>query len=311
MLSKDFKFESGGSSIHVYNWAPEEKDDAKGIVKISHGMAEHAGRYREFAEELVHSNYIVYANDHRGHGKTAGSKDNLGHFADENGWNLVVQDMHNLTNRIKEENPNLPVFLFGHSMGSFLSRDFISRYGREIDGVILSGTSGDLGSLADILTIIAKIQSLFKGRGSKSRFLNNLIFGQYNEPFSPNRTDFDWLSRDQSEVDKYIEDPYCGQVASAGFFMDLFEGLQKIHQKENVDGIPKELPILLISGGRDPVGDFKEGPLEVYELYDEAGIEDLSYEFYEGARHELLHETNRDEVIEDIIEWLNNHISQK
>ncbi len=311
MRSEEFRLESNEASVFVYNWLPEVNEEVKGLVQISHGMAEHAGRYRKFANELTDSNYVVYANDHRGHGKTAGSADKLGHFADEGGWDLVVQDMHNLTDLMKEEHPDIPIFLFGHSMGSFLARDFISRYGEEIDGTILSGTSGDPGPLADILIMIAKIQSLFKGRKSKSTFLNNLVFGQYNESFSPNRTDFDWLSRDQTEVDKYIEDSYCGREPSAGFFIDLFEGLKKIHREENIEKIPKELPILLISGERDPVGGFKEGVLEVYELYDEAGIKDISRKFYGGARHELLHETNTDQVIEDVIEWMDDRVSQK
>ncbi len=232
----------------------------------------------------------------------------MGHLADENGWDLVVKDMHNLTKLIKEEHPNTPVFLFGHSMGSLLSRDFISKFGNEISGTILSGTSSHPGPIAKFFIIIAKIQSFFAEKESDCPFLNNLLFSNYNSQFEPNRTDFDWLSRDQSEVDKYIEDPYCGQIASAGFFIDLFKGLEEIHREKIIDKVPKGLPILLVSGGRDPVGKSKTGVMEVYNLYEEAGIDHLSYKFYEDARHELLHETNREKVFKDIIDWIDSHL---
>ncbi len=307
MKSESFRLESNGKPIFVYKWSPEDVSEAKGAVQIAHGMAEHGGRYEEFAERLVDLNYVVYANDHRGHGKTAGDIDNLGHFADENGWKLVVEDMQNLTDRIKENHPELPIFLFGHSMGSLLSRDFISKYGDELKGVILSGTSGDPGPLSSIMITIAKIKSFFGAKDSECTFLNNLIFGQYNNNFNPTRTDFDWLTRDDSEVDRYMEDPYCGNPASAQFFIDLFTGLEKVNRMENVEKVPKDLPILLISGSKDPVGDFEDGVREAHDLFKEAGVKDLSYKFYEGARHELLNETNKDEVIQDVIEWLENH----
>ena len=307
MKSESFRLESNDKPIFVYKWSSEDVSEAEGVVQIAHGMAEHGERYEEFAERLVDSNYVVYANDHRGHGKTAGDIEKLGHFADENGWDLVVEDMHNLTDRIKENHPELPIFLFGHSMGSLLSRDFISRYGDELRGVILSGTSGPPGPLSSIMITIAKIKSFFGAKDSECIFLNNLIFGQYNDNFGPTRTDFDWLTRDDSEVDRYIEDPYCGNPASAQFFIDLFTGLKKVNRMENVEKVPEDLPILFISGSEDPVGDFEDGVLEAHNLFKEAGVKDLSYKLYEGARHELLNETNRDEVIKDTIGWLEEY----
>lgn len=308
MKSEEFNLKSDGTETHCYKWVPEEKAEPKAVVQISHGMVEHTGRYESFAKKLVNSKYAVFGNDHRGHGKTADSEEDLGHLADENGWELAVEDMHRLTNRIKEDFPNIPTFLFGHSMGSFLTRDYIWKYGEDIDGVILSGTGGDPGPIAKIGLFISKIQIIFSGKKWRSDFLNNLIFDDYNSNFEPNRTDFDWLSREESEVDKYIEDSFCGFVPTAKFFQDLFGGLEKIHKQENIEKTPADLPIYLISGEKDPVGGFKEGVKEVYDLYDKVGIKDLNYRFYQGARHELLHETNKREVIEDIIDWLDKHL---
>jgi len=307
MKSENFRLKSNGKPIFAYKWSPEDLTEAEGVVQISHGMAEHGERYEEFAEHLVDSNYIVYANDHRGHGKTAEDVNGLGHFADENGWSLVVDDMHNLTNKIIEDHPELPIFLFGHSMGSLLSRDFISKYENELEGTILSGTSGDPGAMSNILITIAKIKSFFGSKDSECKFLNNLIFGQYNDNFKPTRTDFDWLTRDESEVNQYIEDPYCGNPGSAQFFIDLFTGLKRVSRMENAKRIPKDLPILLISGENDPVGDFGDGVMETHNLLTKAGVKDVSYKLYKEARHEILNEINKDEVVRYIIDWLKDH----
>ncbi len=286
MKAEEFDFKSKDTNIHAYKWLPE-KTNPKAVVQISHGMVEHAGRYEEFAEKLVNSNYAVFANDHRGHGKTADSEEDLGHLSDEKGWKLTVEDMYRLTNIAKEKFSEVPLFIFGHSMGSFLTRDYISKYGKDTEGVILSGTGGDPKLMAKIGSLIAKVQMLFSGKKSKSEFLNNLIFDEYNSNFKPNRTDFDWLSRDDSEVDEYIEDPLCGFVPSAKFFQDLFKGLEKIHSRENIKNTPKNLLIYLISGSDDPVGGFQEGVKEVYDLYQETNHENVSVKFYKNARHEL------------------------
>jgi len=228
---------SDNKQIQAYKWLPEEK--IKGVLQVSHGMAEHAMRYEGFAEFLNANGYALYANDHRGHGKTAGNVENLGYFADKNGWDLVVEDMHLLTQKIKEEQPNVPVFLFGHSMGSFLSRDYISQYGQDVQGVILSATAGDPGFLGKIGVFVAKMQSLIKGKKNFSNLLDKLSFGEFNKPFEPSRTAFDWLSRNEKEVDKYVNDPYCGTVFTSGFFVDLLTGILKINQMNCIKKTPK------------------------------------------------------------------------
>ncbi|OCL26199.1 alpha/beta hydrolase [Orenia metallireducens] len=296
-----------GIDIFVYNWSAENKQKVRGIVQIAHGMAEHAGRYEEFAKELVNSGYIVYANDHRGHGRTAANLEELGYFADKEGWTLVIKDMYQLTVMIRSKYPQIPIFLFGHSMGSLLARTYIMEYGQEIDGVILSGTSGRKGILGEIGIIIAKLEVKLKEERARSYLLNKLSFASYNKAFKPNRTPFDWLSRDQREVDKYIQDEFCGVVSTASFYNDLLTGLKEVNKLENIKKVPDYLPIYIISGKEDPVGAYGRGVLQVYQDYKKVELRDLTYKLYEGSRHEILKEINREEVFKDILVWLGNY----
>lgn len=297
-----------GKEIFYHQWLPEDKERIKAIVQIAHGMAEHSKRYHRFAEALTKEGFAVYANDHRGHGQTAGSLENVGYFADENGWNLVVEDMHKLTETIKSNHPNIPVFLFGHSMGSFLSRNYIFRYGNDIQGVILSGTGGDPGLLGKIENFVAKRESKNKGKKFRSPLLKNLSFGKFNNAFKPNRTEFDWLSRDDAEVDTYVNDPYCGGDFTAGFYEDLLSGLGVVNSFKNTRKVPKNLPIYLFSGEKDPVGNNTKGVKQIFKAYQKAGIKDVTCKFYKDGRHEMLNEINREEVFSDIIIWLNDHM---
>jgi alpha-beta hydrolase superfamily lysophospholipase len=302
-----------GAKIFVYLWLPDSQSDVKAVVQIAHGMAEHAGRYERFAKTLVEAGYAVYSSDLRGHGKTVGSLDKLGHFADEKGWETVVDDLHILMGIIKKENPQLPVFLFGHSMGSFFARHYAMLYGNEIVGLVLSGTAGDPGLGGKIALLIGKREAKKKGRKAKSPTMDKLLFGMYNKAFKPNRTKFDWLSRDTAEVDKYINDPMCGKVLSAGLYCDVIKGLFFINKRDNISKIPKNLPIYLFSGTLDPVGaktpwsGKTKGVLQVYNNFVKAGIQDVTYKFYPGGRHEMLNELNREEVFKDVITWLNKH----
>lgn len=308
MTMKSFSLESRDKiAIHVNKWALQNNIKPKGIVQIAHGMAEHIERYSNFAMELNKNGYIVYGNDHRGHGRTANSLESLGYFADNDGWNLVVEDMYKLTNMIKNENIQLPIFLFGHSMGSFLSRSYIQRYGNEINGVILSGTGGSTGLLGDIGIFLVKNEIKKMGKKFRSKKMDKLSFGSFNKAFKPNRTDFDWLSRDTKEVDKYIDDELCGKIFTTGFFYDMLTGIKNLNKKENIKNIPKTLPIYFISGDKDPVGKNTRGVLQAFNSYRKAGIKNIKYKFYKDARHEILNEINREEVYKDIIEWLNEH----
>lgn len=309
MISDTFRIHAeDGADIFVYRWLPEEEMSPKAIVQISHGMAEHAARYEDFARALVEAGFAVYANDHRGHGRTAGSLDNVGYFADEDGWNLVVEDMRNLTNHIKEAHPDIPVFLFGHSMGSLLSRCYTFQYADEIRGAILSGTGGDPGLLGKLGILIAKIEIAIRGRKARSPLMTRLSFGRFNNAFKPNRTEFDWLSRDPDQVDKYVADPFCGGVFTAGFFLDMLSGLRDANDPANIGRTPKNLPMYIFSGEKDPVADKTRGVKKLYELYKKLGIEKVRLKFYKDGRHEMLNETNKERVYSDVIDWLDRHL---
>ncbi|HSQ89742.1 alpha/beta hydrolase [Romboutsia sp.] len=290
--------------IHVYKWE-NENIKPKGVVQIAHGMAETAIRYEYFAKHLTENGYIVYINDHRGHGKTAEIIDNVGYLADKDGFTCLVEDMNILTNIIKDENDDLPVYLFGHSMGSFASQRYIMEYGNNINGVILSGSNGKQGFILNVAEKLISYEIKKNGRKYKSKRLDNLIFGGNNKKFKPSKTDFDWLSRDEKEVEKYIQDPFCGVLFTCGFFYDFIKGLKEIEDSDNLKKVPLDLPIYIISGDEDPVGKNGKGVLRLRDRYINLGIKDVSCKLYEGGRHEMLNEINKDEVIENIILWIN------
>ncbi len=301
-----FKFTAmDGVIINVHKWGLEEGQAIKGIVQISHGMAEWAYRYDYFAKALNREGYIVYANDHRGHGLTAPSMEDVGYISDNDGFFDKVEDMRELNQLIREEHPSLPVVLFGHSMGSFLSQRYIQLYGSDLVGVILSGSNGKQGPIINLGIALAYLEMKFKGRRHRSRLLDKLSFGSYNRAFPDNRTKFDWLSRDEKLVDRYIEDPYCGGIFTSSFFYDFLRGLKMITRRKNLEAVPKNLPIYIFSGSMDPVGGFGKGVEKLKEMYETHGLKEVSLVLYPEGRHEMLNEINRDEVIEDIVRWLN------
>ncbi len=281
---------------------------AKATVIIIHGMAEHAQRYDDFAGFLNKNGFNVYTYDQRGHGKTAGSIEKQGFFAEKNGWKKITSDLKKMIEIVQTDLPDLPVFLLGHSMGTFVTRTFISDYDNNIKGVILSGTTGSAGLLGKIGILLTNIIMLFKKKDSPSSLMDNLSFGDFNKAFKPNRTKFDWLSRDNEQVDKYVDDPYCGAIFSVGFYNDMMRGLEYVNKNEIANKTRKDLPIYLFSGDKDPVSKNGKQVKEVFEMYKNAGITDISMKLYEGARHETLNETNKEEVYNDVLTWLNKHI---
>ena len=309
MELKNFTFKSEeGTEIYVYNWVPDSEVKVKGVVQIAHGMAETAARYERFAEFMTKNGYIIYINDHRGHGKTAGSLEKVGYLADEDGFDWMAKDLHQLSGVIKKEHPELPLFLYGHSMGSYVAQRYIMLFGNELKGALLSGSNGKQGLILTLGTVVAKQEIKKHGRKVKSDKLNQMSFGGFNKAFAPNRTDFDWLSRDNAEVDKYVNDPYCGFVCTTGFFSDLLLGLKTIEKKENVALVPKTLPIFIFSGALDPCGKNGKGVTKLFNTYKKQGISDVTLKLYPEARHELLNETNRDEVMKDFLTWVYSHI---
>lgn len=296
---------SDGVKIAQHRWIPD--GEVKGLVQLSHGMAEYAKRYDRFGKALTDIGFVLYAHDHRGHGETAGPVDKLGYLADNNGFQRVVLDLQESIQNLKDTYPNKKIFLMGHSFGSFISQSFIEQFGNQIDGCILSGTAGPRLLLTNSAKVIALILGVKRNPHRRSLFLNNLAFGAYNNKIESPLTDFDWLSRDNDEVKKYIESDYCGFLPTISFFYDMFTGLSTIHKKANIKKIPVELPIYFIAGESDPVGDYTKTVKNLFNIYKGNGIKDLSIKTYPGARHELLNETNKEEVTSDIIAWLNEH----
>jgi alpha-beta hydrolase superfamily lysophospholipase len=291
--------------VFYYKWEPEGINP-RGVVQIAHGMAEKAIRYDKFARELSEKGYVVYANDHRGHGQTAGSVQALGQIG-KGGFIGMIRDMKALNDIIKEENGELPIYLFGHSMGSFLTQGYIALHGGTLRGAILSGTKGREPLVTYFGAMIAWREMKKRGFDTPSPFLSKLSFGGYNKNFKPNRTEYDWLSRDNSVVDTYIHDPYCGGVFPSGFYYELLKGLNVIQSRLAMEKIPKKLPIYIFSGDKDPVGRNSRTVLGLIRDYKKLGIEDVEYKFYKDGRHEMLNEINRDEVVKDIINWMERH----
>ena len=306
-----------GTKLYLYKWSPEQSP--KAVLHIVHGMAEHALRYKRLAERLTQAGIEVWAADQRGHGKTANLELNdpgrgglLGHCGDSNSIACVTADIHAVNAEIRKSKPNLPLFLLGHSWGSFLVQNYIE-YSEEIkiDGCILSGTKGPDGFLIKAGIPLMIVLSAFKGQRKGSRMAKSIGDGAYNKPFKPNRTSFDWLSRDEKEVDKFIQDPLCGFLCSSGFYRDLVKLLYNIHRSDALARINRSLPVYVFSGSADPVGEMGKGPTLLVDAYRNHGMEDFEFVLYPGARHETLNETNREEVIENLLSWINKHIGNE
>jgi alpha-beta hydrolase superfamily lysophospholipase len=302
------------TKLFVRKWTPQSGHTA--VLQIVHGMGEHSLRYERFADRLCRAGIEVWAADMRGHGLTADLKMNdsaqgglIGHCADRRALAKLVSDIHHVNLAIREKNPVLPLFLMGHSWGSFLVQGYIEHYYEpSLAGCILSGTKGpDGGLLVQLGGPFLSFLMLFRKPRSKSHLAMSLADGAYKKVFSPARTPHDWLSRDEAEVEAYINDPLCGQIPSIGFYRDLAFVLQRIHLKKNMARIPRDLPIYVFSGSRDPVGNMGESPKALVEWYTRLGITDVEFVLYPDARHEMLHETNYEEAQENLLAWINKH----
>ena len=290
----------------------------RGIVHIVHGMGEHSQRYERLAKKLCDEGFEVWAADQRGHGYTADLKINdpgkgglLGHCHDKDGFSRVTQDIDFINHHIKEKNPDVPLFLLGHSWGSFITQNYIETLEPDnrniLAGCILSGTQGPAGNIRAMGKYIMSFVAFFIGNRKPSVITRILIDKPYNRPFKPSKTAYDWLSRDQDEVISYVNDPFCGTHCSIGFYKDMIKGLMQIHRNEAFQRIPKNLPIYVFSGSADPVGEMGKSTTALVDIYGKSGIEDLEYILYPDARHELLNETNREEVMGNLLSWLIKH----
>lgn len=296
-----------GHRLFYRVWKPEASTSPKAVLHLLHGMAEHSYRYNAFAKYLNTLGFIVYAQDHRGHGNTK-EEDEKGWFAEKNGWALISSDSWELDVQIMRDCPDMPLMLMGHSMGSFLARTMIVKHPDAYSAVVISGTGGPKGLAGKLGIMIAKSHVKKFGGKMPDQKMDKLCFGSFNKRISNPKTPFDWLSRDPDQVRKYIKDPQCGFVCSSAFFVDLLTGMEFANSKDNAKRVSKHLPMLIISGDKDPVGDYGSGVTKVYNLYRNAGVSDVTLHLVPDARHELLNETNRSETIRYISDWLVSHL---
>jgi alpha-beta hydrolase superfamily lysophospholipase len=300
---------SDGKEIFVRKWLPAGAP--KGILIVAHGMAEHSERYGRFAAAMAPSGWAVYIPDHRGHGQTA-VQGELGWLAKKNGFLRIRDDLHEIALVAQAECGTLPTFLLGHSMGSLLAETYFAAYGKELSGCLLSGViapAPPLFTAAGLL--ITAIGSAFKGQRTPSKLLHSMSFSANNKDFEPARTGVDWLSRDTAEVDKYVADPLCGFVCSFGFYRDMLSAFRSIYGKASAfAGLPKGLPVYILAGAEDPIGGAQGFVPILAEKLKAAGLEAVETRLYPGARHEILNETNRDEVTKDIKDWLDSNLAK-
>ena len=305
MQSVEFQHRVGGG-MHalVRCWRPDVP--ARAVVQVVHGMAEHGGRYERLARALTGRGYAVYAHDLPGHGPHAQLR---GHFADRRGWRVAISSIREVQRVAQREHPGRPQFMLGHSMGSFLVQHFIADSGSSLAGAVLSATTGDFGPQRAVGLGLIRAEAAIFGRRHPSALAELLAFKNYNRRFRPARTAFDWLSRDAGEVDKYVADPQCGFRCTTGLWIDLLDAGGKLTQENRLRRIPKALPVLLIAGGDDPVSNGHRGPRSLERLYLQVGLRDVTVKVYDGARHELLNETCRDEVMADLAGWLDGRVA--
>ena len=286
-----------------YSW---NSNQPKVNVIIIHGMSEHAGRYDEFANFLTSNNVQVYSSDLRGHGKTADTIDNVGLFAMENGWHKVIQDQKLLITHVSQQN-ELPIFILGHSMGSFIARTLSFSGETRILGYLFSATAGDPGFLGRTGKIIAAVNSQLLGKKNRSKLLDKMAFGDFNKKIENPSTKKDWLTRDESAVNKYMNDPFCMQLFTSQFYTDLLEGVLSVNDNSNVKQMAR-VPYLLFAGTMDPVGEYSKGVQKVFQMM-RGQQHSVELKMYEGGRHEMLNEVNKEEVYNDVLDWINKQIN--
>ena len=300
MEQKMIPSSTGLCNINLRFWKPADKAP-RAVLTIMHGMAEHVDRYDAFAGFLNQNGIAVAAADMASHGKSISENGIRGYFGEENGWEHLVEDACNVHQVIKEAYPSIPCFLLGHSMGSFLARSYAARHGEDIAAFIFCGTAGK-NPIMPIAKLFAKNEIKRIGPSTPSRKLDSMAFGAYSKPFE-RRTAFDWLSADKENVDRYVADPLCGFTFTAAAFLDLFTGLDEVSKSDWASKVPDK-PIFVIAGDKDPVGNMGKGPREVAAKLTATG-HDVTFKLYPGMRHEILNETGKEAVWQDVLGFLN------
>ena len=309
MRKEEFYFDSrdGKSKLFAVRYTPDG-DNVVGILQIIHGMAEHIERYEAFAQFMTDNGFVVTGECHLGHGKSVQEGGIKGYFCVHDPATVVVRDSHRLKKMTQELYPGVPYYILGHSMGSFILRNYICKYGSGIDGAIIMGSGLLPGGLLKISKAMAAVQKLFLGGKHVAKFMDKVAFGSYNAQIQNPRTSVDWLTKDEAIVDAYIADPDCGFTFTVNGFQTLFEFIARMNKKEYLEAIPKTLPLFLVAGEADPVGDYGKGVEASCKIYQELGIQDVSMKLYPTDRHEILNETDKSQVMQDILEWLQNRV---
>lgn len=307
MKKETFYFDSrdNKSKIYAVRWTPDS-ENVVGIVQLVHGMAEHVERYEAFAKYLTEHNFVVTGEDHLGHGKSVGEGGIQGYFCEQDPATVVVRDVHRLKKLTQELYPGVPYFLVGHSMGSFITRNYIYRYGTGINGAVIMGTGFQKDGTLAFAGLLTSLIGAVRGQQHVSRFMDKCAFGNYNKNIQNAKTAFDWLTKDVHVVDAYMADGDCGFTFTVNGFKTLFELISRAQDLDNLAQIPKDLPVLMVSGEDDPVGDYGIGVKKVYQALVDAGVRNVKMTLYPGDRHELLNETDKETVMEDIVEWISN-----
>ena len=301
-----FPSKDGIHTIYATKW---QSDDISpiAILQLIHGMAEHIGRYDEFACHMAQKGYIVVGDDHLGHGRSAKEYGDYGYFCEKKAASVLVMDEHRLKEVMQKKEKELPYFMLGHSMGSLILRNYLIQYGQEIDGAILCGTPNTGSVKVGMARTISGLLKLCGKNREKSAFLDRLVFGSYNKR-TEKRTCFDWINIDEKVVDEYMNDPQCGFLFTVNGFDTMFQLSANVNKMSLLKRIPKDLPILLIAGKEDPVGNYGKGVAHVYRQYRQLGIAGAELKLYDNARHEILFEPEKDIVFADICNWLQKYI---
>ena len=309
----DFLTMSDGAEIWTNKWLPDDVENIKAVIQLHHGLAEHSLRYDRLGSVLCENGYALVAYDMRGHGRTAENaekkgKGKFGKLADKNGFDRVVEDLHEMILNDKKEFSEKKVFLLGHSFGSFVSQGYIEKYSKdnEIQGCILCGTAGPMGALVAGGCVCTAIAKLLFGADSKLKFLSNLSFGSYNKRIPQKKTELDWLSKSEMNIQMYNDDAWCGIPLTTSFFYDMTHGLKKIHKPSNIKNISNDLPIFFIYGSEDPVGTYGTTITKLMNIYKANGVKNVSAKAYEGDRHEIFNEDDKEQVENDVINWVNS-----
>lgn len=305
----DFSFQSSTARNTIYARKCLPDGAPRAVVQIVHGIADHIERYDDFMRFLADNGIAAVGDDHLGHGRSVTEPEDLGFFSDEYGWNYAVMDEERLHDIMAEEFPGVPYIFFGHSMGSFLTRTFMIAHPDKYDAAILSGTGHQSKLLVVGGYLMAEAIVSTKGARSDGQKLNDIAFGTYLKTIDNPRTPFDWITRDNDMVDKYVADPFCGFVCKSSLYRDMMGGIYYVTNQKNINQMDKTKPVYFMSGDDDPVGDYGKGVERAYNAFCKAGLHDVKMRLYPGGRHEMLNEINRDEVYTDILAWIDSKLN--